>query len=87
MKTGADGRYELHRDAVFQFLFHDVFDLQLEGFNQQNVITALNLTAIPDPLTKGAVCLGVELEHCYLFDASFKARSAELVELTPWENA
>src|SRR5690349_730911 len=38
--------WKVEAAAVVQFLFEDVFEVTLEGFNNQNVITALNLATI-----------------------------------------
>jgi len=35
--------YKQAHDSVVHFVFEDVFDLELEGFNHQNVLSSLNL--------------------------------------------
>jgi hypothetical protein len=59
------GIYKVEHDSVVRFLFEDIYDLELEGFNQQNVLSSLNLTIIDEPQNEQA--LHVELEHCYVF--------------------
>lgn len=75
----AEGIYKLNNDSVVHFLFEDVFDLELEGFNQQNVLSSLNLSIIED-----RQALHVELEHCYLFSGEFNARKAKVLGVVPY---
>lgn len=77
------GFYELHNDSVVQFLFEDIFDFELEGFNQQNVLSSLNLSLIEDP-NGGGQALHVELAHCYLFSGEFNARKAKILGVAPY---
>lgn len=70
-------------DSVVQFMFEDIFDLELEGFNQQNVLSSLNLTLLPEPQRNGPA-LHVELEHCYLFSGEFSARQARILDVIPY---
>jgi hypothetical protein len=79
-----DGFYKLHGDAVFHFRFTGVAKLRIEGFNTQNVISALNLEVVDDPHNQGRKLLRVELEHCYEFEASFTAQAARLMGITPY---
>lgn len=77
-----DGFYKQNNDSVVRFLFEDIFDLEIEGFNQQNVLSALNLSLIQNP--PGCTALRVELEHCYLFAAEFSARKAKILGIEPY---
>jgi hypothetical protein len=77
------GLYKLHNDSVVHFRFEDVFDFELEGFNQQNVLSSLNLSLIEDPNGRGQA-LHVELEHCYLFFGEFSARKAKILAVAPY---
>ena len=77
------GFYKLHGDAIVHFQFEGVFDLQIEGFNNQNVLSSMNLELVDDPGIAGNSALKVELEHCYEFEASFKARAARIISITP----
>lgn len=70
-------------DAIVRFLFEDVFDVQLEGFNSQNVLSSLNLSLTQNAERQGDV-LEVELEHCYIFCAEFKARKASVLDIVPY---
>jgi hypothetical protein len=71
------GCYVLHHDAVVSFLFEDIFDLELEGFSQQNVLTSLELSLIEDPAGVGKA-LHAELEHCDLFAANCTFRTPRI---------
>ncbi len=77
------GFYKLNSDSVVHLVFEDIFDLALEGFNQQNVLSSLRLSLIEDP--RGSrQALHVELEHCYLFSGEFSARRAEVLGVVPY---
>ena len=78
-----EGFYKLHNDSVVHFLFEDIFDFELEGFNQQNVLSSLNLSLVNDPRGNGQA-LHVELEHCYLFSGEFSARKAKVLSIVPY---
>jgi hypothetical protein len=78
----AAGFYKAEHDSVVTFLFEDVFNLELEGFNQQNVLSSLNLTLIDEAQEKQA--LHVELEHCYVFSGEFTARRAKVLGVQPY---
>ncbi len=78
------GFYKLHGDAVVHFQFEGIFDLQIEGFNNQNVLSSMGLEVIDDQCEKGSSALKVELEHCYEFEASFKTHAARIISITPY---
>jgi hypothetical protein len=78
------GFYRLRGDAIFHFQFEGVTKLHVEGFNNQNVLSALNLELVDDPHTQGRKVLQVELEHCYEFEASFTAQRARVLSITPY---
>ncbi|MFG6455996.1 Imm50 family immunity protein [Roseateles sp. BYS96W] len=74
-KSGS-GELVQSKVALVSFRFEGISDLNLEGFNGQNVITALHVTEVE----RGAQ-LNIELEHCYQFACSFKAQSGKVVAL------
>lgn len=78
------GFYKLHGEAVFHFRFEGVTDLQVEGFNNQNVLSSLNLELVSHPHDASRQLLQVELEHCYEFQATFAAQKARVVEIAPY---
>lgn len=74
---------KLHNDSVVHFLFEDIFNFELEGFNQQNVLSSLNLSIVNDSRGDGQA-LHVELEHCFLFSGEFTARKAKILSVAPY---
>ena len=78
------GSYKRVGDSLIHFQFEGIFDLQLEGFNNQNVLSSLNLEIIVDSRLPRRQALKVELEHCYEFDATFVARVARILSITPY---
>lgn len=78
------GFYKLRGDAVFHFQFEGITNLHVEGFNNQNVISSLNLVVVDDPHAHGRKVVQVELEHCYEFEASFTAQRARVLDITPY---
>jgi len=79
-----DGHYKLHGDALFHFRFEGMDELQVTGFNHQNVISSLNLELAQVAGNPERTIIKVELEHCFLFDASFTAQRAQLISITPY---
>ena len=78
----SEGFYKLHHDSVVHFLFEDIFDVEIEGFNQRNVLSSLDLTLIENPV--GHTALRVELEQCFLFGGAFSARKAKVIRIEPF---
>jgi hypothetical protein len=84
--VGQDGFTVLARHAVVTFTLTDVMDLQLDGFNVQNVISELILRRAPDrPERRGYLALDplpqdieIELEPCYGLDGLIRARSVSI---------
>jgi hypothetical protein len=79
----SEGFYKQNNDSIVSFLFEDVFDFELEGFNQQNVLSSLNLSFVEDK-SMNTKALRVELEHCYLFSSEFTARKAKILSVVPY---
>jgi hypothetical protein len=80
----AEGFYKLHGEAVFHFRFEGVSEVRIEGFNNQNVLSSLNLELVSHPRDANRQVLHVELEHCYEFEASFTAERARVLSITPY---
>lgn len=78
--------WKVSAEAVVQIVFEDVFDVELEGFNNQNVITALNLVTIGGT-DERPESVHVELEHCFQFSCEFKARRARVLSVSPCREA
>ena len=78
------GFYKIRGEALFHFRFEGITGLQIEGFNNQNVLSALNLEVVSHPHDTNRQVLQVELEHCYEFQASFIAQKAQVLNITPY---
>ncbi|SCK15545.1 Imm50 family immunity protein [Vogesella sp. LIG4] len=78
-----DGRYKLRNDSVIHFLFEGISEFELEGFNQQNVVTSVNLALSDGPHGSNNI-LHVEFEHCYQFCCAFIARRARVMSIRPY---
>lgn len=78
-----EGFYKLNNDSVVHFLFEDILDVEIEGFNQQNILSSLNLSFVENPIGS-AQALHVELEHCYQFSGQFSARKAKILGVAPY---
>lgn len=75
-----EGHYVRTNDSVVHFWFEDVSEFELEGFNQQNVLTALNISL-------DAQALHIEFEHCYKFEGKFRAQKGIVMDVKPFEPA
>ena len=80
------GLYKQEHDSEVSFLFEDVFDLELEGFNHQNVLSSLNLKLNTQSDDNGQT-LHIELEHCCVFSAEFSASKAKILGVVPYAKA
>lgn len=83
-EVSEQGFYKLRGDAVFHLRFQGVNNVHVEGFNNQNVLSALNLEVVDHPREPGRKVLQVELKHCYEFEASFTAQKARVLSITPY---
>ena len=83
-EVAPEGHYKLHGDAVLHFQFEGISEVHVEGFNGQNVISSLNLELAQAQDKQAQTVIKVELEHCYLFEASFTAQRAQLISITPY---
>ena len=75
--------YKQEYDSVVHFLFEQVTELELDGFNHQNVLSSLDFAISMDDESKLPI-LSVELVHCYGLSGSFKARRASVVSVVPY---
>jgi Immunity protein 50 len=76
-------QFQLEHDSVVRFLFEDVFNLEIEGFGQQNVLSSLKFSTTKDP-EGSKQYLHVELEHCYVFSGEFSTRRARILGIEPY---
>ena len=77
------GFYKLNHDSVVHFRFEDVYDVEFDGFNHQNVLSSLNLSLVFDS-KESKNRLHVELEHCYGLSGSFSAHRAMILSVVPF---
>ena len=85
-KVGEDGHVLLNRHAIVTFAIDGIMDLQLDGFNVQNVIGGLILRRAPGhPERRACLALApspqdieIELEPCYGLDGRIRARSVAI---------
>jgi hypothetical protein len=76
------GSYKLECDSVVHFLFEEVTDVDLDGWNHQNVLGGLEFEL--SPASESALpVLTVELSPCYGLSGGFKARRAIVVSVVP----
>jgi hypothetical protein len=85
-EVGQDGYFVRDRHAVVTFTLSGVMDLQLDGFNIQNVICGLVLRRAPDrPERRGYLALDplpqdieIELEPCYGLNGLIRVRTVSV---------
>lgn len=77
-----EGYYKLEYDSVVHFLFEEVDELELDGLNNQNVLSGLEFEKKLDE--KSNPNLYVELSHCYGLSGSFKAAKAKVISVTTY---
>ena len=78
-----EGFYKVECDSVVSLLFEDVYDVELDGLNHQNVLSELELTQVPDIRNPERMHLAVELVHCFGLSGGFKAASAKVMSIKP----
>ena len=83
-EVSEQGFYKVRGDAIFHMRFEGVSEVHIEGFNNQNVLSGLNLEVVNHPQDADRRLLRVELEHCYQFEASFTAQAARVLSITPY---
>ena len=79
-----DGFYKLKGEGKFHFRFEGITEVEIEGFNSQNVISAMNLELVSHPQDEKRKLLRIELEHCYKFAATFTAEKAKILSIEPY---
>ena len=85
-EVGQDGYFVLDRHVIVTFTLDGVMDVQLDGFNIQNVIGGLILRRAPDrPERRGHLALDplpqdieIELEPCYGLSGLIRARAVSV---------
>jgi hypothetical protein len=85
-EVGPDGCYVLKHHVLVHFRFHDVVELQLEGFNHQNVLFGMAITDLSERQGEH-IHYQVRLEAAFGMDASFQCHQVEVVSVTACDNA
>ena len=76
------GYYKLVKHHLVTLRFEDVYDLDLDGFNNQNAILSLDLE-LTEINTKGNRSIVVTLDPAYGLGAEFKALTGRVINITP----
>ena len=76
-----DGCFRLRRHAVVRFRFDGVVDLELRGFNEQNVLFDLSIADRPEDAEGCRV--EVSLHASYGLWGRFRCRRVEVAEVVP----
>ena len=82
-EIGEDGAYLLKHHTLITFHFSGVHQVQLEGFNHQNVLSDLNITDIRDPQLDVSQ-YEVHFESIYGMDARFMCHEVAITSVEPW---
>jgi len=77
------GFYTLENESAVHFLFEEVSDVELDGLNNQNVLSGLDVEVCKDG-GKEAPLISVTLNHCYGLSGGFKARRASILSVVPY---
>ena len=76
------GYFKHQKNHLVHFHFEGIYDVNLEDFNHQNVIMALNIQELPKN-EQGLSALLVEIDPSFGLGAEFKAHKARVVSVTP----
>jgi hypothetical protein len=79
---GESGLLIIKDDTLVHFLFEEVSDVELDGFNQQNVLDSLEFMLVQ--ASENRACLKVELAHCFGLAGGFTAVSGRVLAATPF---
>jgi hypothetical protein len=85
-ETDARGYYVLRHEVLVTLRFEDIEDLDLSGFNEQNVLFALTMTDTPATSNPSAPW-EVSFHSSYGLGAYFKCRSIEVRGARPWASS
>lgn len=81
-EVGTDGYYVLRHHVLVHLRFIDVVELQMDGFNFQNVLTGLTLTDLRDRHMERVRWLAL-FQSIFGVDASFQCYAVEVVSVVP----
>jgi hypothetical protein len=78
------GHYVLRNHTVTTLRFHDVLDLEIEGFRNQNVIFGLKIESQEHSEGPWKRSFAVEFEPTSEFAATFRCSRIEVIDAIPW---
>jgi hypothetical protein len=78
-----DGKCVLKNRSIITFQFIDIDQLALDGFNQQNVLSGLNISDISDDQLE-PLKFEVRFEGIFGIDAHFRCRDVRIVRVEPY---
>ncbi|MCO6512675.1 MAG: hypothetical protein J5I65_17975 [Aridibacter famidurans] len=79
------GPYDQDNESIVHFRFEGISDLEIGGLNNQNVISGLSFELL-DGSENGAPVVRVDIGPCYGLAGEFRAKKAEIVNVTPVES-
>ena len=83
----ARGYYVLRNHTLATLRFHDVFDLEIKGFSNQNMIFGLPITPQERSAGPWKRTFAVEFKPVSEFGATFQCSRIEIMETIPWAQA
>lgn len=85
-EVGADGYYVLRHHVLVHLRFIDVVELQMDGFNFQNVLSGLALTDLRDRQME-RVRRAAHFQSTFGVDMSFQCYDIEVASVVPCSKA
>ena len=79
------GYYVLRHRTLATLRFHDISELDMEGFNHQNAIFGLSITSAP--MEGFPQRVHVEFEPAFGITATFYCLRVEVMDAKPWPDA
>jgi hypothetical protein len=81
-ETTEDGYFKLQKLHLVHFKFEDIYDMELDGFNHQNALLGLNISAEQIAET-GNIPIKIELDPAYGLGGEFKAHKGTISGISP----
>lgn len=81
-ETTEDGYFKLRKHHLVHLKFEDIYDMDLDGFNHQNAILELHISAEPKN-ENGILSLKVEFDPAYGLGGEFKAHKGIVLGISP----
>jgi hypothetical protein len=80
-----DGKYILKNRSLVTFQFVEIDELSLEGFNHQNVLSALSINNISDQQSE-SLKFEVHFGGIFGVDVRFRCRDVKIAAVEPFSN-